>query len=189
MFSQYSAQKEVEKLGEITNEAMKLYVKDTLKRPFKYGEYISVIIYSDSTSSKLHIETIDKDFELYKKSVNYKWFTFQKKNIIVFCGFNSLSKCQAYFDSLNFNVDEENNTEISDQQIFSGIVYENTKLWILGINKDYKIFSVSGKIIEAEIFNPRQFKKFLNKLSSLKLYQLYEGGDILPKKNRRKNKL
>lgn len=37
LFSHYPAQSKVEKLSEITEEVMRLYVKDTLKRPFKYG--------------------------------------------------------------------------------------------------------------------------------------------------------
>ena len=45
IFSQYSAQNKVEKLGKITNEVMKLYVKDTLKRPFKYGDNIAISIF------------------------------------------------------------------------------------------------------------------------------------------------
>lgn len=181
LFSQYSAQNKVEKLGEITNEAMKLYVEDTLKRPFKYGDYIAISIFSDSTSNKigLYIETLDKDFKLYKNNVNYKWFTFQNKNIIVFCGFNSTSKCQEYFESLNFKVDEKNSTEISDQETYSDRLDENTKLWTIGINEDYKITYINGKMIDAEIANPREFKKFLRKFSLLKIYQIYEGGEII----------
>ncbi|WP_454046378.1 hypothetical protein [Chryseobacterium sp. Marseille-Q8038] len=181
IFSQYSAQNKVEKLGKITNEVMKLYVKDTLKRPFKYGDNIAISVFSDSTSNKsgLYIETLNKDFKLYKNTVIYKWFTFQNNNIIVFCGFNSTSKCQEYFKSLNFKVDEENNTEILNQETYSGRVDENTKVWTIGINKEYKITELSGKMIDAEIANPREFKKFLNKFSSLKLYQLYEGGELI----------
>lgn len=181
LFSHYSAQSKVEKLGKITEEAMKLYVKDTLKRPFKYGDNITISIFSDSTSNKsgLYIETLDKDFKLYKNTVNYKWFTFQNKNIIVFCGFNSASKCQEYFESLNFKVDEENNTEILDQDTYSGRLDENTKLWTIGINKDYKITDINGKMIDAEIANPKGFKKFFKKYSTLELYQLYEGGELI----------
>lgn len=181
LFSQYSAQNKVEKLGKITKEAMKLYMKDTLKRPFKYGDYIAISIFSDSTSNKsgLYIETLDKDFKLYKNTVNYKWFTFQNKNIIVFCGFDSTSKCHEYFESLNFKIDEKNSKEISDQETFSGKLDENTRLWTIGINKDYKITYINGKMIDAEIVNPREFKKFLSKFSSLNLYQLYEGGEII----------
>jgi hypothetical protein len=181
IFSQYSAQNKVEKLGKITNQTMKLYVKDTLKRPFKYGDYIAISIFLDSTSDKsgLYIETLDKNFKLYKNTVNYKWFTFQNKDIIVFCGFNSTSKCQEYFKSLIFKINEENDTEISDQETFSDKLDENTKLWTIGINKNYKITEVNGKMIDAEIANPLGFKKFLSKFSSLKLYQLYEGGEII----------
>lgn len=181
LFSQYSAQNKVEKLGEITNEAMKLYVKDTLKRPFKYGDYIAISIFSDSISNKsgLYIETLDKDFKLYKNTDNYKWFTFQNKNIIVFCGLNSTSKCQEYFESLNFKVDEKNSLEIADQETYSGRLDENTKLWTIGINKEYKITNINGKMIEAEIANPKRVKKFLRKFSTLKLYQLNEGGEII----------
>ncbi len=181
IFSQYSAQNKVEKLGEITKEAMKLYMKDTLKRPFKYGDYIAISIFSDSTSNKigLYIETLDKDFKLYKNTINYKWFIYQNKNIIVFCGFNPSIKCQEYFESLNFKTDEKNSMEISDQQTYSGKLDENTRLWTIGINKDYKITYISGKMIEAEIANPKGFKMFLSKFSSLKLYQLYEGGEII----------
>lgn len=181
LFSQYSAQNKVEKLGEITNEAMKLYVEDTLKRPFKYGDYIAISIFSDSTSNKigLYIETLDKDFKLYKNTVNYKWFTFQNKNIIVFCGFNSVNKCQEYFESLNFKVDEKNSTEISDQETYSDRLDENTKLWTIGINEGYKITYINGKMIDAEIANPREFKIFLRKFSLLKMYQIYEGGEII----------
>lgn len=181
IFSQYSAQNKVEKLGEITNEAMNLYVKDTLKRPFKYGDNIAISIFSDLISNKigLYIETLDKDFELYKNTLTYKWFTFQNKNIIVFCGFNSVNKCQEYFESLNFKIDEKNSTEISDQETFSGRLDENTKLWIIGINKDYKITDINGKMIDAEIANPREFKKFLGKFSLLKMYQIYEDGEII----------
>ncbi|WP_153395290.1 hypothetical protein [Chryseobacterium vaccae] len=187
LFFQYSAQNKVEKLGKITKEAMKLYVKDTLKRPFKYGDYIAISIFLDSTSNKssLYIETLDKDFKLYKNTVNYKWFIFQNKNIIVFCGFNSTSKCQEYFESLNFKVDEKNNTEISDQETYSGRLDENTKHWTIGINKDYKITDINGKMIDAEIANPHGFKKFLKRFSSLKLYQLYEGGEIINIKKRK----
>ncbi|MCS3530755.1 hypothetical protein [Chryseobacterium sp. JUb7] len=181
IFSHYSAQNKVEKLGKITKEAMKLYVKDTLKRPFKYGDYIAISIFSDSTFNKigLYIETLDKDFKLYRNTINYKWFTFQNKNIIVFCGFDSANKCQEYFESLNFKVDEENNTEISDKETYSGRLDENTNLWIIGINKDYKITDINGKMIEAEIANSREFKKFLSKFSLLKMFQFYEGGELI----------
>jgi hypothetical protein len=184
LFSHYSAQSKVEKLGKITEEAIKLYVKDTLKKPFKYRDKIAISIFSDSTSNKssLYIETLDKDFKLYKNTVNYKWFTFQNRNIIVFCGFNSTSKCQEYFKSLNLKVDEENNTEILDQETYSGRLSENTKLWTIGINKDYKIIDINSKMIEAEIANPRGFKKFLIKFSLLRLYQLYENGEFIDTK-------
>jgi hypothetical protein len=187
LFFQYSAQNKVVKLGEITNEAMKLYVKDTLKRPFEYGDYIAISVFSDSTSgqSSLYIETLDKYFDLYKHTAHYKWFTFQKKDIIVFCGFNSTSKCQEYFESLNFKVDETNNTKILNQAVDSGRLYENNKLWSMGINKDYKITDVSGRMIDAEIANPREFKRFLSKFSLLKLYQLYEQGEIINVKKQR----
>jgi len=181
LFSHYSAQNKVEKLSKITNKVMKLYIKDTLKKTFKYEDKIAVSIFSDSTSNKsgLYIETLNKDFKLYKNTVNYKWFTFQKKNVIVFCGFNSASKCQEYFESLNFKVDEENTTEILDQETYSGKLDEDTKLWTIGINKDYKITDINGKMIDAEIANPKGFKKFFKKNSTLELYQLYEGGELI----------
>ncbi|MFZ4928942.1 hypothetical protein [Chryseobacterium sp. Mn2064] len=181
LFSQYSAQNKVEKLGEITNEAIKLYVKDTLKRPFKYGDYIAISIFSDSTSNKigLYIETLDKDFKLYKNAGNYQWFTFQNKNIIVFCDFNTVNKCQEYFKLLNFKIDKRNNTKLLDQAIYSDRLDENTRLWTIGINKDYKITYINGKIIDAEIVNPREFKKFLSKFSLLKMYQISKGGEII----------
>lgn len=145
------------------------------------GDNIAISIFSDSTSNKsgLYIETLDKDFKLYKNTVNYKWFTFQNRNIIVFCGFNSTGKCQEYFKSLNFKVDEENNTEILDQETYSDKLEENTKLWTIGINKNYKIIDINGKMIEAEIANPWGFKKFLRKFSLLRLYQLYENGEFI----------
>jgi len=181
LFSQYSAQNKVEKLGKITKESVKLYVKDTLKRPFKYGDYIAISIFSDSTSNKngLYIETLDKNFKLYKNTINYKWFTFQNKNIIVFCGFNSIKKCQEYFESLNFKIDKKNNTELLDQETYSDKPDKNNKLWIIGINENYKVTEINGKMIDSEIANPSGFKKFLSKFSSLKLYQLYEGGEII----------
>lgn len=181
IFSQYFAQNKIEKLSEITNEAMKLYVKDTLKRSFKYGDNISISIFTDSISNKsnLYIETVDKDFKLYKNAVHYKWFTYQNRNVIIFCGINSTSKCQEYFESLNFKIDKKNKTEILDREIYSGRLDENTKLWIISVNEDYKITDINGKMIEAEIANPLEFKKFLNKFSSLRLYQLYEGGEIM----------
>lgn len=184
LFSHYSAQSKVEKLGEITNEVMKLYVKDTLKRPFKYGDYIAVSIFSDSTSDKssLYIETLTKDFKLHKNTIDYIWFTFQKKDIIIFCGFNSESKCQEYFESLNLKNNKQGNTEIVNHEVASHKLEENAKLWNISINKDYKITDINGKMIEGEIANPWEFKKFLKKFSLLKLYQLYQGGEIIDTK-------
>ncbi len=181
LFSHYSAQSRVEKLSKITEEVIKLYSKDTLKRPFKYGEKIAISIFSDSISNKsnLYIETLGKNFKLYKNTTHYKWFIFQKKDIIVFCGFNSLSKCQEYFESLNLKIDGKNDTEILNQKITSDKLDEKTKLWNISINKNYKITDINGEMIEAEIANPKGFKKFLRKFSLLQLYQLYEGGELI----------
>lgn len=48
------------------------------------------------------------------------------------------------------------------------------------LNRKNKITDISGKIIEAEIANPKIFKKFLEKYSVLNIYQMNEGGIIIP---------
>lgn len=186
LFSSYSAQNNIKELSKITEEIMRLYVEDTLKRPFKYGDNIALSIFSDSFSDKsdLYIETLGKDFKLYENTTNYKWFIFQKKNIIIFCGFNDANKCEKYFKSLNFNEDKSNFTQVLNMATPSDILDENSKFWHLSLNKNNKITDISGKIIEAEIVNPVEFRKVLKKYSTLKLYQLNEGGPIVfPYKN------
>ncbi|MCY0968146.1 hypothetical protein [Chryseobacterium wangxinyae] len=186
VFTLNSSQRKKEKLNVVTENVIKLYLKDTLKKPFKYGDYISVSIFSDSTSNKnLYIETLEKDFELFKNTEDYKWFTAQGKKIIIFCDFGSSEKCKEYFNTLSFINDEDNSIKFLDQKSTSYELDGDIRLWKIKLNVNNKVTNINGKIIEAEIAHPKVFKKFLKKHSVLKLYQLEEGGNIIPiKKNK-----
>lgn len=136
----------------------------------------------------MYIETIEKDFKLYKNTPNYRWFTVEGKKMIIFCGLGSNDRCNNYFETLNFKRKEEDNVELLDMAASSYELDGEIKLWKLFLNKNYKIISINGKIIEAEIMYPKTFRKFLKKHSVLKLYQMTENGmivypiDLLPQK-------
>ncbi|MCS4302647.1 hypothetical protein [Chryseobacterium sp. BIGb0232] len=186
LFSIFHSQIKCDKLGEITENIINLYVKDTLKTSFKSGDFIAVSVFSDSISNKnsLYIETIEKDFKLYKNTPNYRWFTVGGKKMIIFCGLGSNDRCNNYFETLNFKR-KEDNIELLDISTSSYELDGEIKLWKLLLNKNYKIISVNGKVIESEISNPRDFKIFLKKYSNLKLYQMVENGIIVyPKPNK-----
>lgn len=181
-FSVYYSQNNIKKLAEITEKISELYVKDTLKKPFANGDYIAISIFSDSLSNKknIYIETIQKDFNLYKNTTRYKWYKFHDKKIIIFCGLNSNEKCNKYFEKLEF-VKIEESKMLLDKAPTEFELDGDIKLWNFFLNKDAKIIKVNGKIIEAEIDNPEGFKKFLKKYSVLKLYQFYKNGNIVYK--------
>lgn len=52
LFSIFYSQMKYNKLGEITENIIRLYVKDTLKTSFKAGDFIAVSLFSDQTSNK-----------------------------------------------------------------------------------------------------------------------------------------
>ncbi|HCM33455.1 hypothetical protein [Chryseobacterium sp.] len=180
LFSFFYSQKKCNKLGEITENIVKLYIKDTLKTSFKDEEFIVLNVSSDSISNsyKLYIETIKKDFDLYKNTDNYRWFTVDGREMIVFCGLGSNDICNKYLGALNFKR-KEKSLELLDKKVPSYELDGEIKLWKLFLNKNYDIININGKVIEAEIFNPQEFKIFLKKFSNLKLYQMTENGVVV----------
>ena len=180
LFSNFYSQN---KITDITEDALKLYVKDTLKHRFNYGDYIAVSLHSET----LYIETLDRDFELYKKTKNYKWFMLEGKQIIIFCDLKSEEDCNDYFHRLKLKSISSSNKILLDKE--SSNIYKldgEKRLWRLSIDKN-NILSINGKLIEAEIANPKGFKKFLRKYSKLLLYQMDENGVIVyPKPNLQK---
>jgi hypothetical protein len=181
IFKLYSEQNNSKELGQVTEKLVELYIQDTLKRPFQQGDYIAIGLYSDKISLKrnLYIETLDKDFRLYKKSPHYKWYNFQNVKIIIFCELGSFDKCSEYFQNINFQDFEEKNIKVLDQESISYELDGDIRVWKIKLNQKNKITDISGKIIEAEIANPEIFKKFLEKYSVLKLYQMNENGIII----------
>lgn len=171
----------IDRLSKITNDIVKLYIRDTLKTSFKNGDYIGINIYKDSISSGLGmaIETLDKDYKLQKKTLNYKWFTFQGKKIIVFCDLNSSEVCNRYFEKLWFDKSYSDNPILSGENTLSNELDGEIRPWTIFFNEDYKIVKIGGKLINAEIANPKDFKCFLKKFSNLKLYQMTENGIIV----------
>jgi|GEM_PF-3199446 hypothetical protein len=179
-FSIFYSQNKYEKLDEITENIVKLYIRDTFKSSFKNGDYIGIYIYSDSISNThgMSIQTLGKDLKINKRTQNYRWLTFQKKQIIIFCDLNSTEKCNTYFENLGF--DKINNViDISDENTISDELDGEIKPWKIMFNQDYKIIKVGGKVIEAEIANPKEFTLFLKRFSNLKLYQIDEKGKIV----------
>lgn len=178
----YSAQNSSKELGRVTEKLVELYIQDTLKRPFQKGDYIAIGLYSDKVSLKrnLYIETLDKDFRLYKKTPFYKWYNFKNLKIIIFCELGSFYKCSEYFQDLNFQDFEEKDIKVLDQESISYELDGDIRIWNIKLNPKNMITDISGKIIEAEIANPKIFKKFLEKYSVLKLYQMNENGMIIP---------
>ncbi|MGU3377170.1 hypothetical protein [Chryseobacterium sp. M5A1_1a] len=181
LFSIFHSQIKYDRLGKITENIISLYVKDTLRTSSKIGDFIAVSIFSDSISNKssLYIETIEKDFKLYKNTPNYRWFTVDGKKMIIFCDIGSSDRCNNYFETLNFKRKEEDNIKLPDAEVSSYELDGEIKLWKLFMNKNYKIIRVNGKVIESEISNPRDFKIFLKKFSNLKLYQMIENGIVV----------
>lgn len=181
VFSFCSSQIKIEKLGRVTKEIVKLYLQDTIKSQFKSEDYISISIFLDTKSQKsnLYIETVEKEFPIFKNTDYYRWFIFQGKKVIVFCDLGSNDKCEKYFESLNFIKDKENKIELLNEKNISTELDGSIKLWEVTINEKNKINEINGKIIEAEIENPKEFKKILRKHSVLRLYQLIEGGHII----------
>lgn len=172
LFSNFYSQN---KITNITEDALKLYVKDTLKHRFNDGDYIAVSVYSET----LYIETLDRDFELYKKTKNYKWFMLEGKQIIIFCDLKSEEDCNDYFHILKLKSISNSNKILLDEE--SSNIYKldgEKRLWRLSLDKN-NILSINGKLIEAEIANPQGFKKFLRKYSKLLLYQMDENGVIV----------
>lgn len=181
IFSFTFSQNKIEKFSEITKGLVKLYLQDTLKQPFKYGDYIAISVFSDSNSNtnNLYIETLEKDFKLYRNTVNYQWFKFDGKKIIIFCGFDSTEKCKKYYEGLKFKKINNTCVKLLDKKVNSYELDGKSKLWNIRLNKEYQITDINGKIIEAEIANPKAFKNFLKIYSLLKLYQLNKDGPIV----------
>ncbi len=167
-------------LNEVTEHTVKLYIKDTLKKTLKDSDYIVAYIHSDVKLNTigLSIDTFSKD-ELFKKTSNYRSFKFEDKKLIIFCDLNSTQKCNEYFKKLKFEKPLNLEFNIKDQEVANDELDKEVKPWSVYLNKDYKIIKVSGKIIEAEIANPKDFKVFLKRFSNLKLYQLTEKGPIV----------
>lgn len=162
-------------ISDITEDALKLYVKDTLKHRFNDVDYIAVSIHSET----LYIETLDRDFELYKKTKNYKWFILEGKQIIIFCDLKSEDNCNDYFNRFKLTSISNSNKILLDEEPNIFKLDGEKHLWRLSINQNNNIISVNGKVIEAEIANPKGFKKFLRKYSKLLLYQMDENGVIV----------
>ncbi|MCD0457810.1 hypothetical protein LPB85_20470 [Chryseobacterium sp. LC2016-27] len=173
LFNKYYSQKNIN-LGNLTKDLVKLYTVDSIKNK----SYIGIIIFKDSISRGLSIETLDENFSLYKKTSNYKWFTYKKHKIIIFCGFTSSNECNNLFKSINL-CPYSSTKNILDKEPFSYEINEGTKKWLLRVDQNLKITDISGKMIEAEIANPEGFKEFLKKYSVLKLYQLNKEGPIV----------
>jgi hypothetical protein len=179
-FSIFYSQNKCEKLSETTEVLLNLYVKDTLKTPFKQGDYIAAYVYSNVKLNTIgfSIDTFNKKNEIYKKSPNYRWFKFKDKKLVIFCDLTSTQKCNLYFDKLklkeSLDINILNNQDITNNELDGEI-----KPWSVYFNKDYKIINVSGKIIEAEIAAPKDFRMFLKKFSNLKLYQMTENGVVV----------
>lgn len=169
---------------DITEDALKLYVKDTLKHRFNDGDYIAVSLYSETLS----IETLDRDFELYKKTKNYKWFMLEGKQIIIFCDLKSEENCNNYFNKLKLTSISNSNKILLDEEPNIFKLDGEKRLWRLSLDQNNNIININGRVIEAEIANPKGFKKFLRKYSKLLLYQMDKNGVIvypksyLPKK-------
>ncbi|BAP32208.1 M16 family peptidase [Chryseobacterium sp. StRB126] len=187
MFSVFYSQNKCERLKETTESLLNMYVKDTLKTSFKDGDYIIAYIYSNEKFNTIGflIDTFNKKNDLYKKSTNYRWFKFKNKKLIIFCDLNPTQKCKEYFNKLKSIELLDVDIEIKDQETIDDQLDGEIKPWSVYFNKDYKIINVSGKIIEAEIAAPKEFKMFLKKFSNLKLYQMTENGVIVyPKPHR-----
>lgn len=171
-FSNFHSQN---RISEITKDALKLYIKDTLKHKLNDGDYIAVSTYSET----LYIETLDRDFELYKKTKNYKWFILEGKQIIIFCDLKSEEDCNDYFHRLKLKSISNSNKILLDEESNIYKLDGEKRLWRLSLDKYNKIVSINGRLIEAEIANPKGFKKFLRKYSKLLLYQMDENGVIV----------
>lgn len=171
----------LDRLSNVTSNIVKLYLKDTLKTSFKDGDYIGIYVYSDTISNGLgmSIETLNKDYKLNQKTSNYKWFKFNGIKIIIFCDLNSSYICDRYFEKLSFDESNDDNTILLEESTISNELDGEIRPWTLFFNKDYKIVKVGGKLINAEIANPKDFKCFLKKFSNLKLYQIAENGVIV----------
>lgn len=162
-------------ISDITEDALKLYVKDTLKHRFNDGDYIAVSLYSETLS----IETLDRDFELYKKTKNYKWFMLEGKLIIIFCDLKYEDNCNNYFNRFKLTSISSSNKILLDEESNIYKLDGEKRLWRLSVDKNNNIVSINGRLIEAEIANPKGFKKFLRKYSKLLLYQMDENGVIV----------
>ncbi|MCD0479314.1 hypothetical protein LPB90_12680 [Chryseobacterium sp. LC2016-29] len=162
-------------ISDITEDALKLYVKDTLKHRFNDGDYIAVSVYSET----LYIETLDRDFELYKKTKNYKWFMLEGKLIIIFCDLKYEDNCNNYFNRFKLTSISNSNKILLDEESNIYKLDGEKRLWRLSLDKNNNIVSINGRLIEAEIANPKGFKKFLRKYSKLLLYQMDENGAIV----------
>jgi len=173
LWNKYYSQK-YNNLENLTKDLVKLYTVDSIKNK----SYIGIVIFKDSLSRGLSIETLDEDFNLYKKTPTYKWFTYKKHKIIIFCGFTSGNECNNLFKSINL-CPYSSTKDILDKEPFSYEIDEGTKKWLLRVDQNLKITDINGKLIESEITNPEGFKKFLKKYSILKLYQLNKDGPIV----------
>lgn len=172
LFSNFYSQN---KISDITQDALKLYVKDTLKHRFNDDDYIAVSLHSET----LYIETLDRYFELYKKTKNYKWFMLEGKQIIIFCDLKSDEDCNDYFHRLKLKSISNSNKILSDEESNIYKLDGEKRLWRLSLDKNNNIVSINGRLIEAEIANPKGFRKFLKKYSKLLLYQMDENGVIV----------
>ncbi|KPE49023.1 hypothetical protein AOB46_22230 [Chryseobacterium indologenes] len=174
-----------EKTTNIAEKLIKMYIDNYVN----YNETVGVHIYNDSTNlttsaTWLAIEVLPKDYNFFKKTSQYSWFKYKKADIIIFCGFSENRECNDFFNRINlckFN----SSIKLLDEEVSSYILDYKGKAWLIGINSNGIIDSVNGEFIELEVAKPQKFKKFLRKFSSLKLYQFYEGGEIIKIKKRR----
>lgn len=173
IFNSYSAQ-EYDNLGKMTENIIKLYLKDRVDSQ----KYTGVTVYEDTISKGITIETLKNDFNLYKKTQIYKWVQYNGSKIVIFCDFSSKDKCNKIFDAINLS-QYISDVKILDQEPISYELDGDIRQWSFRIDDETKINRVNGKFIEDEIKYPKLFRKFLKKYSVLKLFQLSEGGSII----------
>lgn len=178
-----NAQK-IEKTSITAEKVIKMYVDNYIT----HNEIIGVHIYNDSTNlttstTWVVMEALPSNYKFLKKTPQYKWFKYNKADIIMFCGFSDNKKCSDFFNNINLNK-FNSSIDLLDKEANSYILDYKVKTWYIGINNEGIIDNVNGTFIESEVSNPQEFKGFLRKYSSLKLYQLYEGGEIIKTKKK-----
>lgn len=163
----------------ITEKLIKMYVDDYVN----YNGTVGVHIYNDSTNvttstTWLSMQVFPENFEIYKKTSKYNWFKYGKADILIFCGFFENEKCNNFFNLITF---PKLNSSINllEEEANKFILDCKAQAWQIGINNHGVIDNINGGFIKSEVAKPRKYKRFLNRFSSLKLYQFRKNGEIM----------